>query len=145
MGKWLAEIAAAVIAGIIVWWLTTGPHVRRLFFDTNDTTVTSKTHLSELVITSIEGSSGIVGSNPLLKINYRSSDCDVIGGRWAGASGSGLTAQFGKSNSCSNGTGYIYFGRTCFWPGVWREYITLYTDRGKTSSSYEYTYTCKQS
>jgi hypothetical protein len=129
MGKWLAEVAAAVVAGVIVWKLTTGPHLRQFFSDPSDTKESTP------VITSIEGTAGTVGSNPLLKINYRSADCDVAGGRWDGASGSGLTAQFGKSGSCNKDTGFIYFGRTCFWPGVWREYITLF--RAPNTMSYK--------
>ena len=97
------------------------------------------------VITSIEGTIGTVGLNPVLKISYKDRECDVVGGHWDGPAGNErISSTFGPSGSCSGGVGIIYFQRTCHWSGTWLENITLSDAQSHKSAPYTYHYVCQE-
>jgi uncharacterized MnhB-related membrane protein len=94
-------------------------------------------------ITSVTGATGQLGSGHVpITINFRDHDCDVTGGVWEGADGSGLSDDFGGPVVCSNGVGSVGYVRTCFFVGQWTEYVTLRDAAGNTSQRFPFTYTC---
>ena len=94
-------------------------------------------------IQSVEGATGIVGqAAPVLQISYTDPECDVTGGTWDGATGSGLTQDFTVTGGCTGGNGVATFTRGCAWFGRWTEYITLVDATGQKSERFPFTYRC---
>ena len=108
-----------------------------------DLTITQLASGTPPTIQSVEGATGIVGqADPVLQISYTDPECDVTGGTWDGAAGSGLTQDFTVAGGCSAGSGVATFTRACAWFGRWTEYITLVDATGQKSERFPFTYRC---
>jgi hypothetical protein len=105
------------------------------------------------VIVGVAGASGTVPTPTLwITVVFRDEDCDVTGGVWEGAAGSGLREEFGIGTArpdlmrglvCNlGGIGSLQFARSCLWSGTWTEYMTLTDARGNRSTRFAFTFTC---
>lgn len=102
-------------------------------------------------ITAITDTTGVVTTRYVwTTVRFRDPECDVTGGTWEGASGSGLREDFGRTIRadlmrglvCSGGSGSLQFARSCLWRGRWTEYMTLVDSRGNRSSRVPFVYVC---
>ncbi len=102
-------------------------------------------------ITGVSDASGVVTTTTVwIRVSFDDADCNVVGGTWEGATGSGLRRDFGATGesylmqglNCSKGHGSLQFSRSCLWTGTWTEYMTLTDASGARSQRFPFRYTC---